>query len=281
MRSAILNGRDFNELGAIELVAEGPCAIAISRGGAAKTYSHTEPNEDACLFAFGTGGALVAVADGHHGAMGAEIAMRHLLEHEAPDWVRASAGSAETLADKAGEALSAINLAILAEAERCKLPPSPTTLCIALVRPEEDLLLYASVGDSHIFWTRDGAPIDLGWAAQNDEPPAYLGYPATPEREAKRKIACETLSGTRSLVLVTDGFSEDGIGHPAPEIELDAIQTRSLLGNDDLRPVETCRGVAESALSIQRKHRAGDNLSCAVWIPNERLPGGPTPVIAR
>ncbi|MBW2388067.1 MAG: protein phosphatase 2C domain-containing protein [Deltaproteobacteria bacterium] len=268
MRSAILNGRDFNELGAIELVAEGPCAIAISRGGAAKTYSHTEPNEDACLFAFGPGGALIAVADGHHGAMGAEIAMRHLLEQAAPDWTGVKAGSAEALAGKAREALSAINLAILSEAERCKLAPSPTTLCIALVRPDEDLLLHASVGDSHIFWTRDAAPVDLAWAAQSDEQPAYLGYPPTPEREAKRRIACETLAGTRSLVLVTDGFSEAGIGHPVPETELHAIQTRSLLGSNDLRPIETCRGVAESTLSIQRKHRAGDNLGCAVWIPS-------------
>jgi len=268
MRSANLNGRDFTELGAIELVGAGSCAIAISRGGARKTYSHTEPNEDACLFAFGRGGALIAVADGHHGASGAEIAMHHLLEHEAPSWTQASTGSAEDLAGRAAEALLAINLAILAEAERCKLPPSPTTLCIALIRPEEDLLLHASVGDSHIYWTREGAPIDIGWAAHHEGPPSYIGYPQTPEREARREIACETLSGTRSLVLVTDGFSEEGIGHPTPATELHAIQTRSLSGPRDLRPVETARGVAESTLAIQRKHRAGDNLACAVWIPS-------------
>jgi serine/threonine protein phosphatase PrpC len=265
MRSAVLNGRDFNELGAIELVGEGSCAIAISRGGAAKTYSHTEPNEDACLFAFGPCGALLAVADGHHGAMGAEIAMRHLLEHQAPNWVEAGAKTSPQLADEASEALTAINLAILAEAERCKLPPSPTTLCIALVRPEEDLLLHASVGDSHIFLTRESAPVDVGWAASNQPPPAYMGYPPTPEREARRKITCEPLTGTRSLVLVTDGFSEEGIGHPLPETELEAIQIRSLSSREELRPVETCRGVAESTVSIQRKHRAGDNLACAVW----------------
>jgi serine/threonine protein phosphatase PrpC len=267
MRSALLKGRDHNELGAIEMIAEGPCAIAISRGGAAKTYSHTEPNEDACLFAIGPGGALVAVADGHHGATGSEIAMRHLLEHEAHDWTRARAGSADALASRAAEALSAINLAILAEAERCRLPASPTTLCFALVRPGEDLLLHASVGDSHIFWTRDGAPVDLGWAAHSDEPPEFMGYPPTPEHEARRTIACESLVGARSLVLVTDGFSEDGIGHPIPESELHAIQTRSLRCQSDLRPVETCRGVAESTVAIQRRNRAGDNLGCAVWIP--------------
>ncbi len=267
MRSALLAGRDHNELGAIEVIAEGPCAIAISRGGAPKTYSHTEPNEDACLFASGPGGVLVAVADGHRGATGSEIAVRHLLEHHAPAWTRATAGSAERLSEEAAEAMSNINLAILGEAERCKLPPSPTTLSFALARPGEDLLLHASVGDSHIFRTREDTPVDLGWAARHDESPAYLGHPKTPQREAKRTIGCEPLAGTRSLVLVSDGFSESGIGHRCPEAKLHAIQSHSLTCDDPLRPIETCRGVAESTISIQRKNRAGDNLCCAVWTP--------------
>lgn len=266
MRSALLVGRDHNEIGAIGLVAEGPCAISISRGGAAKTYSHTEPNEDACLFAMGPGGALIAVADGHHGAAGAEISMRHLLEHVAPAWTAGGGGSAEALTDEAADVLTAINREIQAEAERCELPLSPTTLSLVLVRPGEDLLLHVSVGDSHIFWTRDTLPHDLGWAAHHDERPAYMGYGTTPEHDERHTIACESLAGTRSLVLVTDGFSEDGIGHDSPETELDSIQTLSLAFEDDLRAVETCRGVADSALSIQRKNSAGDNLSCAVWI---------------
>lgn len=266
MRSALLAGREHNEIGAIDVVAEGPCAISISRGGAAKNYSHTEPNEDACLFAMGPGGALIAVADGHHGAAGAEIAMRHLLDHAAPAWTRESAGSVDTLAGEAAESLAAINRAILVEAERCKLPPSPTTLCFVLVRPGEDLLLHVSVGDSHIFWTREAAPLDLGWAAHTSERPAYMGYFDAVEHEARHTIACESLAGTRSLVLITDGFSEQGIGHDSPAAELHTIQTRSLSCEGELRPVETCRGVAESTVSIQRKNKAGDNLACATWI---------------
>lgn len=267
MRSALLAGRDHTEIGAVELIAEGPCAISISRGGAAKTYSHTEPNEDACLFALGPGGALIAVADGHHGAAGAEIAMRQLLEQFAPSWTGEGPASRDTLVGEAAEALVEVNRAIVAEGERCKLPPSPTTLCFALVRPQEDLLLHVSVGDSHIFWTREAAPLDLGWAAQSGERAAFMGHFSAAEHAARHTIACESLAGTRSLVLVTDGFSEDGIGHDSPASELHTLQTRTLLAKDELRPVETCRAVAESALQIQRKNQAGDNLACATWTP--------------
>ena len=266
MRSALLVGRDHTESGAIDVVAEGPCAISISRGGAAKTYTHTDPNEDACLFAMGPGGALIAVADGHHGGMGAETAMRHLLEHLAPRWTRESAGAADALAGEAGEALSAINRAIKTEAERCEMPVSATTLSFVLIRPGEDLLLHVSVGDSHIFRTRETVPLDIGWAASNDLRPAYLGYDTAAEHDDMHSIVWESLVGTRSVVLVTDGFSELGIGHDSPATELDAIQSRSLACEGELRPVETCRGVAESTLSIQKKNNAGDNLSCAVWI---------------
>lgn len=268
MRSAILTGRDHTTLGAIEVVAEGPCAVALSRGGAPKTYSHTEPNEDACLFAIGRGGALVAVADGHHGAIGSEIAMRQLLDLYAERWTALDTGPAQQLEHEAADAVSAANLAILVEADRCGLPPSPTTLCFALIRPHDDFFIHASVGDSHIFWTREAAPVDLGWAAENPDQPSYLGYPPTSERDARRKVECTDLAGTRSLVLVTDGFSEKGIGHDAPDTELHAIQSRSLVRPVDLRAIETCRGVALSANEIQRKRHAGDNLACAVWVPS-------------
>ena len=268
MRSALLTGRDHTAIGAVEVVAEGNCAVSLCRGGAAKTYTHTEPNEDACMFAEGPGGVLLAVADGHHGAIGSEIAIKHLLEQQAETWTGAVAADAGSLEREAAEVISAINLAILAEAERCGLPPSPTTLCFALIRPDENLLIHGSVGDSHIFWTREAAPLEIAWIAQVQAQPAYLGYPPSPERDAQRRVACEELSETRSVVLATDGFSEEGIGHDSPETELHAIQSQSLVCDVNLRPIETCRGVAESANAIQRRNHAGDNIACAVWVPN-------------
>jgi hypothetical protein len=267
MRWALLEGRDHAEIGAIEVVAEGPCAIALSRGGAAKTYSHTEPNEDACLFALGAGGALIAVADGHHGAMGSKIAVSHLLEEFAERWTDESSIDSESLLNECEKALDGIELAIIAEAERCALPPSPTTLSFSLARPAEDLLVHVSVGDSHIFSTRGDTPQDVGWSAHSDGAPTYLGRPPSDERRAKRSLHCESLAALRAVVLVTDGFSESGIGHVDPAAEMRSIQSTTLREPAHLRPIEPCRGVAESTVTVQRKNRAGDNLGCAVWVP--------------
>ena len=59
-----------------------------------------------------------------------------------------------------------------------ELGPAPTTLSIALVRPAQDLLLHASVGDSHVFVApRDArqAVRDLGWASTGRRRTFFLG----------------------------------------------------------------------------------------------------------
>ena len=86
MRSALLRGRDHTRLGITAAVAEGRAAIALSRGGAPKSYRYRDPNEDAALFVEGEGGILLAVADGHGGCDAAETAVEKLLARFAPAW---------------------------------------------------------------------------------------------------------------------------------------------------------------------------------------------------
>src|SRR3972149_99852 len=75
MRSGLLHGREHTKIGAVAALAEGRCAIALSRGGYAKGYVHRDPNEDAAAFAFGAEGMLLAVADGHGGHEAAGVAV--------------------------------------------------------------------------------------------------------------------------------------------------------------------------------------------------------------
>jgi serine/threonine protein phosphatase PrpC len=266
LRTAQLRGHDHCQIGAVELIAEGPCAVAISRGGAAKTYSHTDPNEDACLFACGSGGALVAVADGHHGAGGSEIALDYLMENCAEAWTNDAPLTPDHFKQTAREALKEANTAILREAERCRIPPAPTTLSLAIARPGDDLLYHLSVGDSHIFCLREGELRDVGWAADTRDHPHFLGDSKHAELTSRLTVACERIDDLLALVLVTDGFSEQGIGFPDPQDALSRILERSLGVEPDRKAVETCRGVADAAISIQRTNRAGDNIACAVWI---------------
>ena len=86
MRVALLRGREHPELGAVQTVAEDRVAIALSRGGAPKRYPHSDPNEDAAGFARGREGVCLAVADGHGGSEGAEIALLHVLGEPAEQW---------------------------------------------------------------------------------------------------------------------------------------------------------------------------------------------------
>jgi serine/threonine protein phosphatase PrpC len=281
MRHALLLGREHVELGAMTAIGEGPAAIALSRGGAAKTYSHVEPNEDAALFAIGSHGLLAGVADGHHGSLAAELALQCRLDPFAGTWTDASLGSS-TEADWIEAALSAIsqaNQVILDEARAKKLPPSHTTLSFALVRPNDDFVLCASIGDSHLFRVGVDSVEDCGYAALVSGEQAnakarihFLGY-ERPEDDIYASICevhCRPLGGTRAIVLATDGLSELGIGVEDP---LGAVQSSAGVADalpEDRRALEVCKALTDSAINAHRQNRAGDNIATAVlWLETD------------
>jgi serine/threonine protein phosphatase PrpC len=271
MRSALLAGRDHHDIGAVAAVAEGQAAITLSRGGASKTYSHSEPNEDAVAFAFGEGGFLVAVADGHDGSSGSLAVIEYTLSELAPAWTGAAAPHDGDTAwrEAALDALVACNHEVLACAAKLELPPAPTTLCLALVRPREGILVHASAGDSHVFQARTKAAIDLGWASLGRKRSYFLGYAAeTREREQEKSIVgVARLDGTRAIVLATDGLSERGVGVADPAAAVHAAVEASREDAPDLRALGTCKRVTNAALEAQRSQRAGDNVACAVlWL---------------
>jgi serine/threonine protein phosphatase PrpC len=272
MQTAFLRGRDHQSVGGLELAGVGPAAIALSRGGARKTYSYTDPNEDCVAFAVGDGGQLIIAADGHHGELGSEAAVQTILDEFAADWTAAAApvvGEA-SWRELGLEALLRANRAILEIAGRNQLPPAPTTFVLALLRPAEDLLLHLSVGDSHLFAIDRGEAIELGGRNPDWKFTPFLGY-----EEARREmmeeysiIGVRGLHAIRAVVLATDGLSEPGIGvaDPADAVYSTAAQVE-LDEPNDRRAVETCRGVVEIAMRAHQHQKAGDNMGCSVvWI---------------
>jgi serine/threonine protein phosphatase PrpC len=265
MRTAFLRGREHLLTGAVAAVSEGTAAVSLSRGGASKRYAHVDPNEDAAAFARGPLGVLLAVADGHGGCEAAEAAIEDLLARRAPRWT----GSAEALA--AGwevEALSALfdaHQAILGRTTRAGGETSRTTVCLALARFPEDFLGFAAIGDSHLFHVSTEV-VDLNPARGRA---VYLGWaPETPETLAQKcVVGSEGLSGTRALVLATDGLSEPGIGVDDPEGAVADAVARAGEAARDLRPLALARGLVEEALAAQRRRGSGDNVGCAVlWL---------------
>ena len=265
MRSGLLRGREHTKIGAVAALAEGRCAIALSRGGWAKGYAHRDPNEDATAFAFGADGMLLAVADGHGGHEAAELAVTALLTRFAEAWTHASPVGPAWLA-QAREALQILHTELVGSGSRGGNPDARTTLALALARPGEDLLLFASVGDSHVFATGAAGAADL--VHPGEARPAYLGSPslAPEELAARAVIGSALLSGTQALALATDGLSEHGIGVPAPDAAVLEVLARAGRASPDLRPLEAARGIVDCALSAHRRQRAGDNIATAVLV---------------
>jgi serine/threonine protein phosphatase PrpC len=268
MRSALLRGRDHTHLGVTAAIAEGRAAIALSRGGAPKSYSHRDPNEDVALFVLGEGGILLAVADGHGGCDASEAALEKLLAVHAPAWTAVEAPDLRgSWPARACGALADLNAAILERVARGGADTARTTIAFALLRPAEDLLAFASLGDSHIFQLVAGEAQELGHEGERRS--CYLGRASeTAESlEDKHVAGVQSLAGTRAVVVATDGLSEQGIGVAVPEDAVAECAAAAEQGKPDLRPLATARGVVERALAEHRRHRSGDNVAAAVaWL---------------
>lgn len=271
MRTGFLRGREHTRYGSVSAISEGHCAAALSIGGAPKVYEHRDPNEDAVGFAEGPGGIVAAVADGHGGFEAAELAVQKLLEDGATRWTSPAPVSLGThWPEEASELLLELNTAILDAAGRGASPSARTTLAWVVVRPEQDLVAFASLGDSHIFHVGPLEVVDLAYHASRRS--FFLGFPAETTWSLRDRIVagCEPLGDTRALVLASDGLSERGIGVDHPEACVAECTARAESAAAGLRALATARGVCEQAIESQRRQKSGDNVASAVvWIQNE------------
>lgn len=266
--SGALLGRQHHELGAMATLAGGSAAIALSCGGAAKTYDHTEPNEDAAFFFRGPGGWLLAVADGHHGATGSEAVINYIATHLADDWTgsRSLGFDTESWQQCAEGILFDCGRAVLRRAAESGVRPAPTTLSLALIRPSESALAWICMGDSHLFRSGPKGIDDLGWASLEREDRYFLGY----EAASRQGMASRSVSGyrdlenTEALVLATDGLSEIGIGVPNPSRAVADALKSSKNAAADQSALETVKHLGETTMETHVKNRAGDNIALAV-----------------
>jgi len=262
MPSGVLRGRDHRGGGRIAAIAEGRAVVALSRGGAPKRYAHRDPNEDGAAFARGDGGDLLVVADGHGGHEAAELAVDLLVERFAPEWT-AGSGPALPWTELARRAVGQAHAAILECAARGGNLESRTTLAFALVRPQDDLVAWASVGDSHVFLAEATETADLNPPGQ--APVHFLGSPSRTLETLEMRIDSRALGGARALVLATDGLSEHGIGVESPREAVAAAVAHAEPAKPELRPLLAARHLLEQALAAHRRHNAGDNVATALY----------------
>ncbi len=266
--TALLRGRDHTQVDAIGAVAEGAAAAALSRGGAAKTYEYTDPNEDAAGYALGPCGVVLAVADAHRGCRASELAVSLLLERFAPVWLAPAAELAPARwADVASGALHAIHGEVLRETQEADRQGSRCAFAAALIRPDRDLLGFASLGDSHVFRVSADRSVEL--ASEPAAPRFFLGSESLgrADIEVQAEADAVSLAGVEAVVLATDGLSELGIGVADPERTVHEAAEAAAGFSPGQRALELARGVAERAAAAHRAHAAGDNIGvAAAWI---------------
>lgn len=267
MQPTGLRGADHEQLGEIATLAEGSAAIALSRGGARKTYRHRHVNEDAVGFLHAQGGSLALVADGHGGREAAELALAWVLEDLAPRWLAAGCPLARDFEREARAAARALNAHILRASLGAASQPCRTTLSLALLRPGDDWFGHWSVGDSHVFEIA-GRRVREPCALPRDGL-AFLGDASTESAALERRvrIGAGVLSDVSCLVLASDGLSESGIGVPDPVAAVAELVAAASGHPPALRPLALARGVVERALAAQRAQRSGDNVAAAVLWP--------------
>jgi serine/threonine protein phosphatase PrpC len=269
VRSAWLHGRDQTQLGAIETCAEGVAALALSLGGAKKVYAHTDPNEDGALFASGAGGTLLAVADGHGGVEASEAALRCVLETLAPGWTSTEVRLRGSWQAEALSGLAACEAAIQKGTASGGRRLSQTTLAIALVRPAEGFLFFASIGDSHLYQLRGEKAFDLAGERSVSGKLFFLGMGRGSQATLSEKcvVGAVALAGVRAVVLATDGLSERGVGVDDPAVTVAEVSARAAAAPAPLRALEASRGLVQAALEAHRRNVSGDNVAAAVaWL---------------
>jgi serine/threonine protein phosphatase PrpC len=262
--SALLRGREHTSLGAVELIAEGRVAVALSIGGAPKRYEHTDPNEDAAAFVRGSAGDVLAVADAHYGFEASEVLLENLLASPAVHWAEGGGSPESSWSRHAIAALCDANADILRE-RRDDASASATTLSLSVIRPDVGWLLYACVGDSHLFTVAGGTAIEVAPCGQR---PGFLGdREESPETlEALCRVGALPLAGIESVVLATDGLSERGIGVADPAAAVASAVAASADTDVALRPSVLARTMTETALEAHAERKAGDNIAVACWV---------------
>jgi len=250
-------------------VADGPAAIALSRGGARKTYPHSDPNEDAAAFALGEAAAWVAVADAHKGAAASEAALEHLLATRGATWTGAALPSADAWRAAVLEALWETHQAVLRAAGRLHQPGSRTTLALAVHHREAGRILYASAGDSHVFRVAEEGTADLAAPGHPCSPRYFLGSETLRREDLEERAVVGDVSaaGLGALVLATDGVSERGIGLSHPDREVEALASAIAADRPEAPALDLARGLAERANAAQRRRASGDNVAvAALWL---------------
>lgn len=245
---AVLWGTDHTELGEVVTSSTGGAAVALSRGGFAKSYAYVDDNEDAVAVVEGPRATLLVATDGHNGATASMRAVQFVLERFGQD--PPPALDKRAWADLFYDANEAV-LAVTSIGS--PQPSSRTVLLIALFDGRR--VSFCSMGDAALVVARPGG--ERG-RQLNKEAARYVGY-AAGRRALEGAIhrGDADVAPDEWVVLATDGLSEF-ISPMRPADMVPRVLARA--GGD---AEEAAALLVEAACTAG----AGDNVGVAVSAP--------------
>lgn len=268
MSEHCLFGRDYTGTAEGGEKSGSRVGIAISKGGAAKLYRHTDPNEDACLALEGEAGVLLAVADGHGGEEAARVAIESLRETARPWCSDPNLQSDRVWHERFAAIFTAMHETVLAlrvtDGSGKIQRAARTTLSLILLRRPEERVLACSIGDSHVFRVGADRCDDLAWP--RDAERQFLGSGSLLDGDPLRALcfSANPAKGCVALVAATDGLSEPGIGVADPvQLVRGAIAEIDALPRDR-RAAAGAKRIVDEACETQHQNGAGDNIAVAV-----------------
>ena len=196
----------------------------------------------------------------------AEVALAHLRDAHAENWLDAESRSPESWYQDVLHALGAVNDAILA-AHRPPDEKPRTTLAFAFARPREDLLVLASAGDSHLFVA--GATRGERGAAL----PAQVQLPGQREAQAvaarqgsAHRGAAAGRHCARSSPPPTGSRNSASASPIRAQAVTDAVASADAAA-EPARASVAARALLDAALAAHVENDAGDNVAVAVaWL---------------
>ena len=164
--------------------------------------------------------------------------------------------------------LGELNAAILERVALGGPDTARTTLALALLRPGDDLLAFASLGDSHVFQLTAGEVLELGHedGAPHLLPRLRIRDGGIARGQVRRRRAAARRHARRSCSSPM-GSPSAGSASPFRRTRSPSARSWPRAALPELRPLGAARGVVERALAEHRRHRAGDNVAAAVAWP--------------
>ena len=196
----VLRGDDLPQLGRRRVEAISPrLAAGLTAGAKPKSYTYTDPNEDAVLIVDSGDVTLLVCADGHNGMASTRAAIDAVLRR----WGEGPPRPEEVGDDELVALWHTAGEAVIAAGAAAGQPDSRTTLVVAVIAT--GAIRWATMGDSMLAVVEPRGEVTFLGERRSH----FVGWPMSPTEVAQRlPRGREDVRSDSWVILATDGLTD-------------------------------------------------------------------------